>query len=434
MAAQCAPQTLVHIVFREVTPGIDPASFGAQPRSLYRLGNGKSRSEEADDPAQHIHQVFVTDEPNTWLADLDDGTGLHVVDPGPTFFTHSPEFIGDGVSPRLTQLEFGCEADFIKDNALSPIRVEQVEGESYDVYRLDANGDAVEILKKHDKTTPTFTRYFRAQKLLLAWRYDLYETELKSDSSLFAPLAGIKYEERSAVSSGAAAASPSGGSLYFVNLTKTPASLTVDDEAHAPPKGGEVQGRGVTSGMHVLHVAIAGWPPQELKVDFDPDHVAQDETGQTFWCVVAVVDAQARLRIVPFAPQKCSVLVAEGLHPAGPDTVKPEPRGDLYFINESGHPVDFSMDGMATVPMQNREIFGYSIPPGGHDMHLMTGADRSVDVHLNFDAQNIGHDEKENGYWCVGAVTRPGGALAVLQLDAPACTELIAAGAGKPAS
>jgi hypothetical protein len=196
MAAPCAPQSLVHIVVRNVTPGIDPDSFGAKPISLYRLGDAKSRSEEADDPAKHLHQLIVADEPNVWMANLDDGTGLHVIDPGPTFYTIMPVFSVPGVSPRIIQLEFGCEAEFIKDNGLSPVRAEQVQGESYDVYRLNADGDAVELLEKHGKNVPTFARYFRGGEPLIVLHYDLYELGLQDDPSLFIPPTDVKYEEQ----------------------------------------------------------------------------------------------------------------------------------------------------------------------------------------------------------------------------------------------
>jgi hypothetical protein len=193
-AAQCAPQTLVHIVFRDVTPGIDPASFQAQPKTLYRLGDGKSRSEEADDPPRHLHQLFVVAEPDIWMVNLDDGTGAHIVDPGPTYISHDPAVAGEGVSSRLTELEFGCEAEFIKDNGLRPARVEQIGGQPYDVYRLDADGDAIEILVNRGK--PAYIRYFRAGQLVLVWRYDVYESGLKNDPSLFSPPAGVQYKEQ----------------------------------------------------------------------------------------------------------------------------------------------------------------------------------------------------------------------------------------------
>src|SRR4029077_12554627 len=91
-AATCAPQTLVHIRFADVTPGIDPTLFAAMPKYLYRIGSGKERTEEALDAANGIHAIDVVDEPNLWMANLYDQTGKHIVDPGPTFFVKVPIF------------------------------------------------------------------------------------------------------------------------------------------------------------------------------------------------------------------------------------------------------------------------------------------------------------------------------------------------------
>ena len=74
--------------------------------------------------------------------------------------------------------------------------MEQVEGAPYDVYRLGSDGDAVEILKKRNATTPAFTRYIHAGDLVLVWRYELYDLSSKADASLFKPPAGVNYQEQ----------------------------------------------------------------------------------------------------------------------------------------------------------------------------------------------------------------------------------------------
>src|SRR2546428_10096902 len=42
-AAECAPEKMVRIVTRDATPGIDPQSFAALPKTLYRLRNRPRR-------------------------------------------------------------------------------------------------------------------------------------------------------------------------------------------------------------------------------------------------------------------------------------------------------------------------------------------------------------------------------------------------------
>jgi hypothetical protein len=195
-AAICSPPQLVHIVTTDITPGMPPDSFNAQPKSFYRIGSGKMRIEEAVDQANGIHGLIVTAEPNIWMVNLFDHTGKHIVDPGPTFYAKAPIFYGvPGLSSNLVDLEFGCEADFISAHAAAPARSEQIGNARFDVYRVAGTGDAVEILERSGTHTPAFTRYYQKGKLLIAVRYDLYGTGLPDDPSLFVPPAGVQYTE-----------------------------------------------------------------------------------------------------------------------------------------------------------------------------------------------------------------------------------------------
>ena len=193
-ATTCAPAQLVHITIANVTRGIDPTSFAAQPKNYYRTGGDKLRIEEAVDAANGIHGVIVVAEPNIWMANLYDGTGKHIVDPGPTFFAKAPIF-GTKLSGKLIGLEFGCEAYFIAANAPKPVHVEQVGGIGFDVYRIEDGPDAVEILERSGTNIPAFARYFHQDNLAAVLRYDLYLTNLPSDPSLFLPPPNVRYTE-----------------------------------------------------------------------------------------------------------------------------------------------------------------------------------------------------------------------------------------------
>ncbi len=193
-ATTCAPAQLVQLTIANVTPGVDPASFAAQPKNYYRTGSDKLRIEEAVDAANGIHGVIVVAEPNIWMANLFDGTGKHIVDPGPTFFAKAPIF-ATSLSGKLIGLEFGCEADFIAANAPKPVRVEQIGGVGFDVYHIEDGPDAVEILEKSGTNIPAFARYFHQGNLAAVLRYDLYRTNLPSDPSLFVPPPNIRYTQ-----------------------------------------------------------------------------------------------------------------------------------------------------------------------------------------------------------------------------------------------
>src|SRR6266487_825791 len=109
-AAECAPEKMVRIVTRDATPGIDPQSFPALPKTLYRLGNGRGRVEEMPDASRGVHGLIVVNEPDAWIVNLHDKSGRHVVDPGPGLIFRAPILDGGGELPApLRELEFGCE-------------------------------------------------------------------------------------------------------------------------------------------------------------------------------------------------------------------------------------------------------------------------------------------------------------------------------------
>jgi hypothetical protein len=179
----------------DVTPGVSAQTFAAQPRGLYRIGSDKLRIEEALDSANGIHGLIVVAEPNIWMANLYDNTGKHIVDPGPTFFAKAPVFGIPELSPKLFDLEFGCEAEFLTANTALAVRSEQIGNTGYTVYRVDDNPDAVEILEKAGSNTPAFARYYHQGKLALVLRYDLYSTGLAHDPNRFVPPSGVRYSE-----------------------------------------------------------------------------------------------------------------------------------------------------------------------------------------------------------------------------------------------
>lgn len=152
------------------------------------------RIEEGVDTVNRIHGIIVVAEPNIWMANLYDGTGKHIVDPGPTLFAKAPVF-GTRLSGKLIDLEFGCEADFIAANAPKPARVEQVGGISFDLYRIENGPYAVEILERSGTNIPAFTRYFHQGNLTAVLRYDLYLLNLPNDPSLFLPSPSVRYAE-----------------------------------------------------------------------------------------------------------------------------------------------------------------------------------------------------------------------------------------------
>lgn len=194
-AANCAPASLVHIVTTETTPGIDPQSFDAQPRSLFREGARHSRLEEQQDDKNRVHGLAVIDEPNIWMANLYDRTGRHIIDPNPAQTTQASVFPDDRISLKILDLEFGCEAAYIAANAPRAAKSETIDGVTLDVHRVTDGTEAVEILTKPGVSTPSFARYYRSDKLVWAIRYDRYEVGAAPDPDMFTAPKGVKYVE-----------------------------------------------------------------------------------------------------------------------------------------------------------------------------------------------------------------------------------------------
>src|SRR4051794_6107810 len=90
--ADCAPEKMVRIATRNVSPGIAPGDFAAVPKVLYRLGNGRVRLEEQPDPKMHVQLLYVIDAPDSWSIDLEKKVGEHAVDTAASKTLHAPVF------------------------------------------------------------------------------------------------------------------------------------------------------------------------------------------------------------------------------------------------------------------------------------------------------------------------------------------------------
>jgi hypothetical protein len=192
--ATCAPAGLMKIVTTNITPGVEKAGpFAAAPLVMYRQGARLARTEEAPDPARRLHLLMVTHAPDTWFVNLEDRTGKHIVDPGPSIDVHIPLFGGAGVTPELMELEFGCEAEFAHAKMGKPAAQEGSGAQAVAVYRLQRGDDLVELKLAADGR-PTQAGFYRAGQPRLVIRYDAY-ARLPENPLLFDKPAGFDYTE-----------------------------------------------------------------------------------------------------------------------------------------------------------------------------------------------------------------------------------------------
>ncbi len=158
---------MTKIVFRSMSPDTAPDSFGAQPKTLYRVSDKYWRIEEAPDPARGIHNLRITREPDAWVINLLDNTARHIIDPGPTFFARLPI-----ISTLKPNGQPDCNALAIKSGARE-----------------------VTLLLDPDTSKPVEMDVRKDGKPDFSIRYLSYETDLPFDPSLFEPPQGLKITE-----------------------------------------------------------------------------------------------------------------------------------------------------------------------------------------------------------------------------------------------
>ncbi|MFN3514040.1 MAG: hypothetical protein ACK41C_13410 [Phenylobacterium sp.] len=199
-AAECAPPQMAKVVFSNVTPGIDPASFAARPKTMYRHTERYGRVEEEPNPATGAHLLVVVNEPDVWFVNLADRTGRHAVDPGPEFEFRAPIFSGADLPAVLGKLETGCELDFVAQYAPRPVERVTLDGQALDKHQVSVGIDRIEVLVAPNARRVVSVGRYRNDRPVMVLRYLDYAVDLPPDLSLFAKPEGIAF--RSAAEAG----------------------------------------------------------------------------------------------------------------------------------------------------------------------------------------------------------------------------------------
>jgi hypothetical protein len=193
--AGCAPQGLIHVVVRNVTPGLAPTDPTAQPREIWRQGAAFLRSVEA---ASGGERMIIVSEPNIWLVDTAKGQARHAVDPGPTLAVHAPVLPVEGTPGPLLRLEFGCEAQFVAAYAPRVEREVDIGGLKAGLHTVTVGDRAVAILMDEARQAPISIGYLQAGQPRFVVRYHLYERNLLANPQLFAPPKGVEIVDSAA--------------------------------------------------------------------------------------------------------------------------------------------------------------------------------------------------------------------------------------------
>jgi len=193
--ATCGPEHMVKVVIRNATPGLDPNSFAAQPKTFYRLGTKYGRIEEAPDREHGIHGLMVVSEPDLWMINLRSKTGQHFVDTGAPYHFHAPVLAGADDPEFVKAFEVGCELEYVKEKSSSPPRPVTMNGRTLESY-VASEGEYQLVLVIDPATQKPFAATVKkGGKIVSFIRYLEYETELTPDLALFTPPSALTYTE-----------------------------------------------------------------------------------------------------------------------------------------------------------------------------------------------------------------------------------------------
>lgn len=194
-AFRCAPAKLVHIVTRNISPGVAASDRTAQPRELWRQGAFFLRSLDAADPTSGAQPLVIVSEPDIWVINLATREGRHAVDAGPDLEVRAPILPVRGLPPSMAALEFGCEPEYVAAFAPREGRVVPWGATQAALHSYSEGEHTVAILMDQRRNVPLMVSYLRAGKPVLVIRYDDYRNDLPERPQLFIPPPNVKLIE-----------------------------------------------------------------------------------------------------------------------------------------------------------------------------------------------------------------------------------------------
>lgn len=190
--ATAADQAMTHMVFRFVADGLDPDSFAATSREMWRVGDRHMRLQEAPDPERKIHGLIVMNSPDSWVVNLYDNSARHAVDRSESIGVHVPVFPGTP-SESLNALEFGREAEFFRERGAKVAGSGIIGGRHATASVLIVDGIQLTLYVGDDGLPWQVAIRVGAQEWAI--RYESYEAGLDPDWSLFQPPEDVEIVE-----------------------------------------------------------------------------------------------------------------------------------------------------------------------------------------------------------------------------------------------
>jgi hypothetical protein len=192
--AECSPEKMLKVVIRNATPDIDPESFAARPKTLFRFGAHYARIEEEPNPVTGIHGLIVVNRRDTWMTDLASKSGQHIVDSAESYDFHAPIAGGPGEPESVLEMEFGCEIRYMRDRGVEPKPI-SIAGLDLSGFTTNVDKYVFRLLTIPEHDVPFAFALYEDNKLIYYLRYDEYGSGLEPDHALFTKPEGIEYRE-----------------------------------------------------------------------------------------------------------------------------------------------------------------------------------------------------------------------------------------------
>lgn len=188
----CAPDSMVKMVIKDLSPGVAAGSRAAQPKTIYRLGTNYGRIEESSDPMIVLTIVSL---PDLWDIEMIPRIGAHFVDTSAEVIM--PIFIfGEPGDPDLiARFEFGCELDYITRKSVNPPQSVTLDGHACLCYEATEGEYSLSVYFDLVTLVPRVASVRKRGAVRDSIQYLDYETGLVPDLQLFVPPADVKLTE-----------------------------------------------------------------------------------------------------------------------------------------------------------------------------------------------------------------------------------------------
>lgn len=182
--AVAAEQAMTHLVFRFVAEGLDPDSFAATRREMWRVGPTHFRLAEQPNPDAGVHILLIKNAPETWLVNLLAGEARHATYDGEDSEIQVPVFAGIG-SETVQALEYGGELAYFRERGAKRAGSGIIGGRHATALVLVIDGIQLTLYIGDDGLPWQLAINTGSREWAI--RYETYEAGLEPDWSLFQP-------------------------------------------------------------------------------------------------------------------------------------------------------------------------------------------------------------------------------------------------------